>query len=428
MEYALLVLLLVVYALAAAAESSFIAANPFRLEIATPRRGAMGSVVRRLAGDPAEVLRTSILLRLVCLIGLATLFIAGALPLFQGYLTDLADISPVLAMSVAFVASVLALSIAVLAFGEVLPRSLALQYPERAARVLALPFRALQILAGPVTGLSRALASAVQRLGSIPRELVADMSAADMDRRIRASRSAATSSERDEGDLLFENVLTMAGVRVKDSMVPRTDIEGVEEDVSISTALGHFVESGYSKLPVYRDNLDNVVGVILAHDLFASPASLQEILRPARFVPESKPSRDLLREFLSSNTSIAIVIDEYGGTAGLVTREDLLEELFGDIQDEFDSDDDILERNVDGSILASGRVDLTTLSERFNLALPDGDYESLGGFLLERIGAIPPTGFECTLDGIGFSVIRATPNRIDLVRISLPQRSMTRAS
>ena len=155
-----------------------------------------------------------------------------------------------------------------------------------------------------------------------------------------------------------------------------------------------------------------------AYDLFSEPKSLSDMLRPATFVPETKLSKELLKEFLQTNTSIAIVIDEYGGTAGLVTSEDLLEEIFGDIRDEFDVEENMIRILSDEAVIASGRLDVDELAEETSIKLPDGDFETVAGYLLERLGTIPKVRDEFELDGYRFLVLRATANRIDLVRIS----------
>jgi len=201
-------------------------------------------------------------------------------------------------------------------------------------------------------------------------------------------------------------------------MVPRTDIYALEENTPIDVVHNRFVSTGHSKMPVYRENIDNVVGMAFAYDLFNRPKSLEEIVRPAKFVPELKRSRDLLQEFLATGTSIAVVIDEYGGTAGLVTREDLLEELFGDIMDEFDTDQEILRQTGDDTFTVSGRVRLDELEERFGIELPEGDYETVAGYLLDKLGTIPTAKQEFDLDSYHFSVLKASPNRVDLVRIT----------
>jgi CBS domain containing-hemolysin-like protein len=224
--------------------------------------------------------------------------------------------------------------------------------------------------------------------------------------------------EMDEDETtLLSNVFAMASIKVKESMVPRTDIVAVEVGISTEDLLNAFVASGHSKLPVYKENIDKIVGVAFAYDLFDEPSSLKEMMRPATFVPESKLSKHLLQEFLQSKTSIAIVIDEYGGTAGLATTEDLLEELFGDIQDEFDDEDLMLRVLDENTVLASGRIEVDELAEETNIVLPDGDYETVAGYLLDRLGTIPKTRDEFELDGFRIIVLQASANRIDLVRL-----------
>ena len=222
--------------------------------------------------------------------------------------------------------------------------------------------------------------------------------------------------DEDESNLLT-NVFALASIRVRESMVPRTDVVAAEVGTSTAELMDVFVTSGHSKLPVYRENIDNIVGVAFAYDLFDAPESLEKMMRPATFVPESKLSKDLLQEFLQTKTSVAIVIDEYGGTAGLVTTEDLLEELFGDIQDEFDDEDLVLRRIDEDTVIASGRIDIDELAEETDMVLPEGDYETLAGFLLERLGTIPKTRDEFEIEGFQFVVLQASSNRVDLVRI-----------
>jgi len=220
-----------------------------------------------------------------------------------------------------------------------------------------------------------------------------------------------------EETTLLSNVFAMASIKVRESMVPRTDIVAVEVGTSTKDLMDTFVASGHSKLPVYEENIDNIVGVAFAYDLFDDPASLQDMMRPATFVPESKLSKKLLQEFLQSKTSIAIVIDEYGGTAGLATTEDLLEELFGDIQDEFDDENLMLRVLDENTVLASGRIEVDELAEETSIVLPEGDYETVAGYLLDRLGTIPKTRDEFELDSFRIVVVQASANRVDLVRI-----------
>ena len=209
----------------------------------------------------------------------------------------------------------------------------------------------------------------------------------------------------------------LRNLRVKDSMVPRTDVEGIEEGATMDEAQARFVETGFSRLPVYRENIDRIVGVVVAHDLFLRPEKLSDILREVPFVPESKRAKDLLYEFLAKGTSMAVVIDEYGGTAGLISVEDLLEELFGDIRDEFDEEEEGVRRVDEHTLLVSGRTEVHTLVEDYGLTLDEGDYDTIAGLLLDRLSAIPKEREEFELDGYRITILKATANRIDTLRI-----------
>jgi putative hemolysin len=386
---------LISFALAVALESAFDASTAVRLEIATPQQGFRGRAVRHFARQAGHLQATLFALKAV---GLSALGISGSLLVAPGLALrlDSAGLSPTLSAIVAIAFAATAIGFVLVGGGVLLPRWISLNRPEAAVLFL----------------------SPLVRLASFLVPRATDSRGAEGRYWPWQLPSASSATTTDNGDAFLENVVDMSSTRVKDSMVPRTDIEAVEEGVSIHEVRQRFVQTGYSKLAVIRVNLDHVVGIAFAHDLFDMPESLAEITRPIRFVPETKLSRDLLHEFLATSSSVAIVIDEYGGTAGLVTREDLLEELFGEIEDEFDSDDFVAERHPDGSLMVSGRLDLATLEDRFGISLREGDYESVGGYLLERLGSIPPVGTDIVDDGFRFMVVRATANRIDLVRIS----------
>ena len=217
---------------------------------------------------------------------------------------------------------------------------------------------------------------------------------------------------------LLTNMFAMDSMRVKESMVPRTEVEALEDKSTVEEARQKFIETGYSKLPVYHENIDHIIGVAFAQDLFKNPQSLEQMVREPAFVPDSRASKDLLREFLNRNLSVAIVLDEYGGMAGLITLEDLLEELFGDIQDEFDTDEDIMRQLGEHVFLLSGRAELDELEERFGLVFPEGDYETVAGFILENLGQIPKPQDNFEVANFEVTVLRSSANRIDLVRMT----------
>src|SRR5690606_19717289 len=234
---------------------------------------------------------------------------------------------------------------------------------------------------------------------------------------VRESRESGALDLDEEESEILTNMFELRNLRVKDSMVPRTDVEGIEEGATITEPHARFIETGYSRLPVYRENIDHVVGVAVAHDLFQRPERLADIVRDVLFVPEAKPAKDLLYEFLASGTSMAIVIDEYGGTAGLISVEDLLEELFGDIHDEYYEAETNVRQLNETTFLVSGRAEVHTLNTDFGLDLPDGDYDTIAGLLLDRLATFPKEREEFEVAGYRVTILKASANRIETVRL-----------
>lgn len=237
-------------------------------------------------------------------------------------------------------------------------------------------------------------------------------------RRAETREGEEPNVDADETEEVLANVLSMGTLRAQSAMVPRTEMRAVEATITLEELRERFIASGHSRLPVYEGSLDNIVGLVYAYDLFTQPSSVRDLLRPALFVPESKPARDLLREMLANNASLAIVVDEYGGTAGMVARKDLFDELLGEEEDDDAADEVPLVRRITPDTLeASGRVDLDTLADRFGIRFPEGDYETLAGFLLHHLGEVPQPNDEFFLEGYRFTILAATPHRIEQVRM-----------
>ena len=343
-------------------------------------------------------------------------------PLEQFFVQSTGLDAPSLEVAVLVTQTIAAAGI-VLVLGEILPKTIMQQVADRAVFVLALPLWLTYRLLLPLVRLAGGASQVLVRLlradavpfSQFPRrafELIIEES----------QETGALGLDAEETEIL-SNVFDLHTKRVKESMTPRTDIIAVDEETSLEAFRKQCIESGYSKVPVYRDNIDEIVGIAFAYDLFNHPASLKEMMRPAKFVPESKPSKHLLKEFRDTNSSIVIVIDEYGGTAGLITREDLLEELFGDIQDEFDSDDVIIRQEDSQTFVVSGRAEIDEVEERLGVQIPQGDYETVAGYLLEQQGTIPDLQDEFEIGAYRFVILQATANRIELVRITQLSRT-----
>jgi len=417
MEIAVILLTLTFSAFFSGSEIAFVAANRLRVEVFARRGGTVGRIVSGFLEEPATLLTTTLVgnnLALVLYSTLVALYLEAPLQLFFGDLLGMPGAADVLALSVQTIIA----SVVVLIIGEIIPKSILREIANKAVFWLAVPLKITYFVLLPLILISRWTASFLMRAVRIDSDSFSDFIRRDFELLIEESKRSGELDLDEEESTLVSNVFAMGTIRLKESMVPRTEIIAVDQTAPIAELRAMFVDTGHSKIPIYAENIDNIVGVAFAKDLFNAPSSIEEIIRPATFAPETKLSKELLQEFLATNTSIAIVIDEYGGTAGLVTSEDLLEEIFGDIQDEFDVDENMLRVLDDHAVIASGRLEIDELAEGSTIDLPDGDFETVAGYLLERLGTIPKVRDEFEMDGYRFVVLRATANRIDLVRIS----------
>ncbi len=398
-------------------EIAFVSANRLRAEARAMSGGAASKAVRGFLENPESFLITTLVgnnLALVLYSSLLAIELEDGIHAFWA-----AILGSGLAVDVtAIVSQTMIATFFVLFVGEILPKSIARQAANRTIFLVALPLKAFYYLLLPFNKVSAWVSRGILRLfgqesGNGRRAFRREIEAT-----IRESTSTGRIELDKQHSQLLTNVFRISKLRVKESMVPRTDIEGIDGDVSIDELRDRFAATGLSKLPVYNDNIDNVVGVVFAYDLFRHPGSVAEMIREVRFVPETKKSRALLTEFLEDNVSIAIVIDEYGGTAGLVTIEDLIEELTGEIHDEFDIAEFVARKLDDRTFVVNGRAEIAELATEHGLDLPEGDFETVAGLLLDHLGYIPVAMEECSISGFQFTILKATSNRIDLIKVT----------
>jgi len=219
-----------------------------------------------------------------------------------------------------------------------------------------------------------------------------------------------------EQQKMISNVFEISKSTVYDAMTPRTEISAIEINDNLEQALHVLIDSGHSKIPVYKNDLDNIVGIVYLYDLFKSPDTLENIIKPVQFIPYSKLLMNLMSEFQKSKNSIAIVLDEHGGAAGLITIEDVFEELLGDFEDEFDVSEIESKQLGDGSIIVDAKIDWQTFNNKFGKIIPTGEYETIAGFIIHEIGRIPNQG-EHIFSEIGqIIIIKASSRKIDKIQ------------
>jgi putative hemolysin len=317
----------------------------------------------------------------------------------------------------------------VVVFGLLLPLVIVSRHPERVLELILPSFEPVARALGPVTrGIARSVATAKR-----PAATVAGDEGAEHEAELtNAYPESATLDGLMDGLIdgeerkLLQSIVDFGDTLVREVMTPRPDIVGIRENATIADLRALFREQEYSRFPVFKESLDNIAGFVFVKDLVALDASddrkpITQFLRPAVVVPESKRVSELLKQFQRQQTQIAIVVDEYGGTAGLVTIEDMLEEIVGEIRDEYDVESEPIVDEGGGRFTFHGKVDVDEVKERLNVHIEREGFETVGGFLLTRLGRVPAVGERFVLDGLNVEVLEVERRRIHKVRITRPQ-------
>lgn len=218
---------------------------------------------------------------------------------------------------------------------------------------------------------------------------------------------------------LFENALSLPSIKIRQCLVPRTEVEAIDATATVEEARAQFIQTKLSKLLVYEGNIDNIIGYIHQLDLFNKPHEIRSMLHPIVAVPESMSATDLINKFTKERKSIAWVVDEFGGTAGIVTMEDVLEEIFGEIQDEYDVEEFVEKQLAEDEFIFSGRLELDYLSEKYQLNFPEGDSETLSGFIINEHETIPKQKETIIINNFRFDILSVSDTRIEMVKMKV---------
>ena len=222
---------------------------------------------------------------------------------------------------------------------------------------------------------------------------------------------------------IFQNALEFSGVKARDIMTPRTEILAVDLYDSVTELKDLFIETGYSKILVYENSLDEIIGYVHSFDLFKKPKNIKSVVIPVEFVPETIFIKEVMDLLIKKRKSVAVVLDEYGGTSGMITVEDIVEELFGEIEDEHDSDEELIEKELEENVyLFSTRFDVEYLNQTYKLQIPESDsYGTLGGFIVDFTKEIPQKGAVITIGDYHFVIEEATNKKIELVKMTVKE-------
>ncbi len=312
----------------------------------------------------------------------------------------------------------------ILVTGEFLPKTLFKINSNFTLSLFAVPAFICYIVLYPISKFASGLSNLILRLTGTPINKEASYKAftkVDLDHFIQSSIQDTENEEEINTEVkIFQNVLDFSSIKIRDCMVPRTEIIAIEDDATIDELKTLFIEKGISKIIVYNDNIDNIIGYIHSSEMFREPKDWHDGIRQLPIVPETMNANKLMKLFMQQKRSLAVVVDEFGGTSGIVALEDLVEEIFGEIEDEHDTKTYVAKSLGNNEYILSGRLDIEKANELFPLNLPESDeYQTIGGLILHQYQSFPKAHEIITLDKFQFRIIKVTATKIELVKLKV---------
>ena len=312
----------------------------------------------------------------------------------------------------------------ILVTGEFLPKTLFKINSNFTLSLFAVPAFICYIVLYPISKFASGLSNLILRLTGTPINKEASYKAftkVDLDHFIQSSIQDTENEEEINTEVkIFQNVLDFSSIKIRDCMVPRTEIIAIEDDATIDELKTLFIEKGISKILVYNDNIDNIIGYIHSSEMFREPKDWHDGIRQLPIVPETMNANKLMKLFMQQKRSLAVVVDEFGGTSGIVALEDLVEEIFGEIEDEHDTKTYVAKSLGNNEYILSGRLDIEKANELFPLDLPESDeYQTIGGLILHQYQSFPKAHEIITLDKFQFRIIKVTATKIELVKLKV---------
>ncbi len=414
--YLIILLCLLFSAFFSGMEIAFVSADKLHIEVLKKKGTFVGRVLAVFSGNQSQFLATMLVGNNIALV-LYGIFMAGLLePMIISLLPS--TITP--DVVVLIVQSIISTAL-VLLTAEFLPKSLFLINPDFSLRLFAIPMGAIYILMFPVVFLVVKLSALfIWMFGYKLSDEKPVFGLTDLNNYIKNNILNIKDEEEAEIDAkIFNNAIEFKTVKVRECMIPRTEIVAVDVNDSIPELTEHFVQSGHSKILVYKESIDEVIGYCHTLELFKKPEDIKSILTEIPIVPETMLANELLIQFITERKSLALVVDEYGGTSGLVSIEDVIEEIFGEIRDEHD-DEYLTEQKLDEyNFIFSARHEIDYLNEKYELDLPEGEYDTLGGLIFAYHEDIPEVNEVIEIPPFVITIFTMEENRIDKVKLTL---------
>ncbi len=414
-SFAIIISSLILSAFFSGMEIAFVSANRLRLELDRKQGQISSGLVSIFTSNPSQYIATMLVGNNIALVVYGIEMAKILTPSFEIYFNSPSSI---------LILQTLLSTIIILITAEFLPKSIFRLHSNTLLNFFAFPVFIFYLLFYPIsklsTGLSYATIKVLFRIKISKDKAKPIFGKLDLDYLIGQTSPVSDEGGEHEHELkIFQNALDFSEVRIRDCMIPRTDIEAIEIEDGIDALKQKFIQTKYSRIPVYKDTIDNIIGYINSKELFKNPESIQSKLIKIDFIPETMKANKVLALFIKEHKSIAVVVDEFGGTAGLVTIEDIIEEIIGEIDDEHDKNEFVEKQINENEFILSGRLEIKHLNETYNLNIPESDeYETLAGFILFQYQNIPKPNEIIILADYTIRILRMNETRIELIQLT----------
>ena len=417
MEIGVIVLCLLLCAFFSGMEIAFISSNKIYLEIEKKQDTVLSKILTKLTEKPSKFIATMLVGNNVSMVVYG--FFMGDLVMnwIKSLRYNFSDFTNLLIQT-------LISTVLVLITAEFLPKVFFQIYANSILKFLVIPayifYKILYLFSSFIIWISDII---LKKFFNTQGDYVPSFfSKSELGNYINEQMSSVEDYENVDSEIqIFQNALEFSGVKARDIMTPRTELVAVEIYDSVTQLRELFIKTGYSKILIYQNSLDDIIGYVHSFELFKKPKTIKSIMIGVEFIPETLFIKDALNSLTKKRKSIAVVLDEYGGTSGIVTVEDIIEELFGEIEDEHDEDEKLIEKQLDDkNFIFSARLDVEYLNENYKLAIPETDsYGTLGGFIVDFTKEIPLKGDEITIENYHFIIEEATNTKIDVVKLTI---------
>lgn len=396
-------------------EIAFISANKLRLELDKKQSSVSSRILSLFTRNSGQYIATMLVGNNIALVIYGIAFAKLLEPFFFTILES---------DTLVLIFQTIVSTLIILVTAEFLPKTVFRISPNRVLKFFSIPLVLFYFFFYPISrfamSVSKLLISGLfhEKFEDGDEELV--LSRIELDHFVKEQHSSMVDRDIDSEVKLFRNALDFSKVKLREVMIPRTEIEAMDIKSTIEELTHKFIDTGYSRILFYQDSIDNIIGYIHHSTIFNNPHSIPSNLKKVLIVPETMPASKLLSKFIQQRRSIAIVVDEFGGTAGMVTSEDILEEIFGDIEDEHDTVDLVEKKISEAEYILSGRLEIDDLNEKYNLKITvDENYETLAGFILFHYESIPKINSVIQISNFQFKILKATNTKIELVNLKI---------